>query len=109
MGRFIVTGNYTAAAMKGMIAKPSDRGAATAALIAAAGGKMESYYLTTGDNDFTMTVVTDDQQAMLAALMVAGASGAVSGLKSVQAFTSAEFLAAQKAAGAIAAKYSPPA
>lgn len=109
MARYIVTGSYTAAAMRGMIAKPSDRAAATGTLIAAAGGKMESYYLTTGDNDFTMTVVTDDQRAMLAALMVAGASGAVTGLKSVQAFTSEEFTAAQKAAGALAAKYAAPA
>jgi hypothetical protein len=45
---------------------------------------------------------------MLAALLVAGGSGAVSGLKTVQCFTSAEFLAAQKAAGEIAVKYSAP-
>ncbi len=109
MARYIITGSYTAAAMKGMIAKPSDRAAATGALVAAAGGKMESYYLTTGDHDFTMTVVTDDQTRMLACLMVAGATGAVTGLKSVQAFTSDEFMAAQKAAGAIAAKYQSPA
>ena len=108
MARYIITGSYTAAAMKGMIARPSDRGAATAALITAAGGKMESYLLTTGDHDFTMTVQTDNLTALIASLMVAGASGAVSGLKTVQAFTSDEFLAAQKAAGALAAKYSPP-
>jgi hypothetical protein len=45
---------------------------------------------------------------MLSALIAAGASGAVSGLKTVQCFTSAEFLQAQKAAGAVAAKYSAP-
>ena len=108
MARYIITGSYTAAAMKGMIAKPSDRAAATTALIAAAGGKMESYLLTTGDHDFSMVVQTDNITNMLAALMVAGASGAVTGLKTVQAFTSDEFMAAQKAAGAIAAKYQSP-
>ncbi len=108
MARYIVTGSYTAAAMKGMIAHPSDRAAATAALIAAAGGKMESYHLTTGDNDFTMTVQTDNLTNMLAAMMVAGASGAVTGLKTVQAFTTEEFLAAQKAASAVAGKYQAP-
>jgi len=46
---------------------------------------------------------------MLAALVVAGASGAVSGLKTVQAFSAAEFMAAQKRAGEIAAKYVSPA
>ena len=108
MARYIITGSYTAAAMKGMIAKPSDRAAAAGALIAAAGGKMESFLLTTGDHDFSMVVQTDNITNMLAALMVAGASGAVTGLKTVQAFTSEEFMAAQKAAGAIAAKYQSP-
>jgi uncharacterized protein with GYD domain len=108
MARYIITGSYTAAAMKGMIAKPSDRAAATSALVSAAGGKTEGFYLTTGDTDFLMVVQSDNLPNMLAALMVAGASGAVTGLKTVQAFTSDEFTAAQKAAGAIAARYQAP-
>ena len=108
MAMYIITGSYSAAAMKGMIAHPSDREKATGALVAAAGGKMESFFLTTGDSDFIMRVTSDDITRMLAALMVAGASGAVSGLKTVQCFTSAEFMKAQKDAGAIAAKYAAP-
>ena len=108
MAMYIVTGSYSSAAMKGMIANPSDREKATGALVAASGGKMESFFLTTGDTDFIMRVTTDNVVRMLAALMVAGASGAVSNLKTVQCFTSAEFLEAQKAAGAIAAKYAAP-
>ncbi len=108
MAQYIVTGSYTAAAMKGMIAHPSDREKATAALIAGAGGKMESFFLTTGDSDFIIRVTTDNMVGMLAALMVTGASGAVTGLKTVQCFTSAEFLKAQKAAGDIAVKYAAP-
>ena len=95
--------------MKGLLAKPSDREAATSALIAAAGGKLHSYFVTTGDSDFLMVTETDNLNDMLAALIVAGASGAVTGLKTVQAFTSAEFLAAQKRAGEIAQKYAAPA
>jgi uncharacterized protein with GYD domain len=109
LARNTVTGSYTVAAMKGLLAKPSDREAATSDLVAAAGGKLLSFYLTTGDNDFLMITETDNLQGMLSALIVAGASGAVSGLKTVQAFSSAEFLAAQKQAAAIAAKYSAPA
>jgi uncharacterized protein with GYD domain len=108
MAQYIVTGSYSAAAMKGMIANPSDREQAAAALIASAGGKMESFFLTTGDSDFIMRISTNDMPKMLSGLMVAGASGAVTNLKTVQCFTSAEFTAAQKAAGAIAAKYSAP-
>lgn len=109
MARYIVTGSYTAAAMKGLMAAPSDREAATSALVAAAGGKLHSFFLTTGDADFLMITETDNLGDMLAALIVAGASGAVTGLKTVQAFSSAEFMAAQKRAGEIARKYSAPA
>lgn len=108
MAQYIITGCYSPAAMKGMIAHPSDREKATSALVAAAGGKMESFFLTTGETDFIMRVTSDDIVKMLAALMVAGASGAVTHLKTVQCFTSAEFLQAQKDAGAIAIKYSAP-
>ncbi len=108
MAQYIITGCYTHAAMKGMIANPSDREKAVSALIAAAGGKMESYFVTTGETDFIIRVTSDDITKMLAALMVAGASGGASNLKTVQCFTSAEFLEAQKAAGAIAAKYAAP-
>ena len=108
MAQYIITGNYTAAAMKGMIANPSDREKATGALVAAAGGKLESFFVTTGDTDFIMRVTADDITKMLAALMVAGASGAASNLKTVQCFTSADFMAAQKAAGAITLNYSAP-
>lgn len=109
MARYIVTGSYTGAAMKGMVANPSDREAATSALVTAAGGKLHDFYLVTGDADFLMVTETDNLSDMLAALIVAGASGAVSGLKTVQAFTSAEFTAAQKRAGEIAQKYAGPA
>jgi uncharacterized protein with GYD domain len=109
MAHYIVTGNYTSAAMKGMIAKPSDREAAVRTLIESSGGKLKSFLLTTGDTDYSMIVETSDLTAMLAALMVAGASGATSNLKTVQAFTSAEFTAAQQKAGQIAAKYATPA
>ena len=108
MAHYIVTGSYTALAAKGMIANPSDREAAARAIIEAGGGKLTSFLLTTGDTDFSMIVQTDDISKLLAGLLVVAASGAVSNLKTVQAFTSAEFTAAQKAAATIASKYQPP-
>jgi hypothetical protein len=39
--------------------------------------------------------------------MVAGASGTVSNLKTIRAYTSAEFTAAQKKAGQLAAQFKP--
>lgn len=107
MAMFIVSGRYTADAIKGMMAQPSDREAAVRPLVEAGGGKMISFLVTTGDTDFSMVVETDDLEGLLAALMVAGATGTVSDLKTVQAFTSAEFLAAQKRAGQLASSFKP--
>ncbi|MFP5479677.1 MAG: GYD domain-containing protein [Alphaproteobacteria bacterium] len=109
MARYIVTGRYTAEAMRGLLARPSDREAATGALVAAGGGKLLAFYLTTGATDMLMVVETDDMQKMLPALLVAGASGTITGLTTMQAFTSDEFLAAQKRAGEIARAYNSPA
>jgi uncharacterized protein with GYD domain len=108
MPRYIVTGNYTASAMKGMVENPSDREAAAHALVEAAGGKLESFYLTTGDHDFALKVTIDDATNLIAGLLATGASGAVSNLKTVRAFTSDEFTAMQKKAGEIAKSYKAP-
>ena len=108
MARYIITGHYTQAAMQGMIAHPSDRAAATSAMISAAGGKQEAFYLTTGDNDFLIIVQTDDMTMLLASLIAASASGSSGGFKTVQAFTSAEFTEAQTAAAAMAKAYKAP-
>jgi uncharacterized protein with GYD domain len=111
MARYIITGCYTAAAMKGMMAHPSDRGAASAKIAAASGGTLEHYFVTTGPFDFLMVVSTegDDIEGLLAALMVAGGSGAISNLQTVRALTSDEFTAVQKTAAKIASAYAPPA
>lgn len=107
MSLYIVTGSYTAAAAKGMMANPGDRESAVRPLVEATGGKLLSYHITTGDSDFMMMVESSDGASMLAPLIVAGASGTVSNLKTVQAFTSAEFTAAQKKAGQIAGGFKP--
>ncbi|MDC0657843.1 GYD domain-containing protein [Leisingera sp. SS27] len=108
MPRFIVTGNYTSSAMKAMIENPSDREAAARALVEAAGGKLETFYLTTGDHDFAIKVTIDDISGLLAGLLATGASGAVSNLRTVRAFTSDEFTEIQKKAGSIAGAYKAP-
>lgn len=87
--------------IKGMLAKPSDREAAVRPLIESVGGKLISYYVTTGAHDFQVTVEGDDSVAVMAALMAASAGGGVSNLQTVQAFTPAEFVEAQKKAGAL--------
>jgi uncharacterized protein with GYD domain len=109
MAIFITTGSYSAEAMRGMMAHPSDREAATRKLIESAGGKLIAWYLTTGDSDFMVIAEAPDGAAIIPALLASGASGAVSHLKTVSAFTAAEFMAAQKKAGASAKAYPSPA
>ncbi len=108
MPRFIVTGKYTASAMKSMIDKPSDREAAARAIVDAAGGTLENFYMTTGDNDFSIKVTIDDAKDLMAGLMATGASGAVSNLRTVRAFTTEEFIAIQKRAKELAGAYKSP-
>ena len=108
MPRFIVTGNYSASAMKAMIDSPSDRGVAAQTLVEAAGGSLEAYYVTTGDSDFAIIVTIDKPEDLIAGLLATGASGAVSNLSTSRAFTSEEFTAMQKRAGEIAGAYTPP-
>ncbi|MDD9921159.1 MAG: GYD domain-containing protein [Boseongicola sp.] len=108
MPRFVLTGNYSSAAMKGMIEAPADREAASRSIVEAAGGKLESFYVTTGEHDFIMTISIDNPEDLLAGLMVAGASGAATNLRTSRAFTSAEFTKMQEKAKALAGAYQAP-
>jgi uncharacterized protein with GYD domain len=105
MSTFIISGSYSYDGIKGMMANPSDREAAVRPLIDGMGAKFVSYYVTTGAHDFQLTVETDDPVSLMSALIVAGAGGGVTNLQTVQAFSAAEFMAAQKKAGAMAASF----
>jgi uncharacterized protein with GYD domain len=111
MPRYVMTACYTASALKGMMANPSDRKAASEKIAEAVGGTVEQFYITTGPSDFMMVVKTDsaDVGDILAALMVAGGSGAITNVQTVSALTSEEFTAVQEKAGRIMSAYTPPA
>jgi uncharacterized protein with GYD domain len=109
MPLFVTTGCYTATSAKGMIDNPSDREKAARGIMEAAGGKLQSFYVTTGETDWMAITEFDDGADLIPALLVVGASGAVSNVKTVRAYTGAEFKAAQEKAGNIASSYKPPA
>ncbi|MCB1355468.1 MAG: GYD domain-containing protein [Maritimibacter sp.] len=108
MPRFIFSACYTSDAIKGMLANPSDREAATRAIVEAAGGKLVDYYITTGQKDFLMVVDIDEVKDLMAGIMVAGASGAITNPETIRAFSSAEFNDMQKRAQGLAASYKAP-
>ena len=109
MPQFIITGCYTSAAAKGMIDDPSNREKASRAIVEAGGGKLLSFYITTGETDWLAVVEFADGADMLPVALVTSASGAVSNVKTVRAYTSAEFKAAHKKAASIRSSFKSPA
>ena len=108
MSLFILTGCYTSEAHRGLIKNPSDREEAGRKIFQAAGAKLLSFYVTTGDTDWMAIVEAKDGVDLLPGMLVLGASGANSNLRTVRAYTSSEFMAAQKKAGEIVGSYTPP-
>ena len=58
---YISQGRYTAAAIKGMSAKPEDRSDAVAELFAAAGARLIGWYLTLGPYDWLIIAEAQDE------------------------------------------------
>ena len=103
MGTFITQGNYTNAAMRGMVDNPEDRSAPVAALIESVGAKLIQHYVTTGEFDFLVIAEGDNVIDLVAALMVAGSAGGVTNLRTIQALSTAEAMAAMEKANAVRA------
>ena len=109
MPTFIITGCYTTSAIKGMIDNPENREKASRSVIEAAGGSLHAFYITTGETDWLAIVEFADGADMMPAALVTSASGAVSNVKTVRAYTGKEFRAAQRKAAEIRSSYKAPA
>jgi uncharacterized protein with GYD domain len=107
MGIFITQGNYTQQAIKGMVDNPEDREGAVAALMESVGAKLLQYYVTTGEYDFLVVSEGEDVKDLIAGLMIAGSTGGVANLKTVQALTTQEAKAAMEKANAARAGFRP--
>ncbi len=107
MGIFITQGNYTQQAMKGMIDNPEDRESAVAGLMDSVGARLLQYYVTTGEYDFLIVSEGDSLTDLVAGLMIAGSTGGVTNLKTVQALTTQEAKAAMEKAKAARGGFRP--
>ena len=107
MAIFITQGNYTEQAMKGMVDKPEDRESAVANLMESVGAKLLQYFVTTGEYDFLIVAEGKNVTDLMAGLMIAGSSGSVTNLKTVQALTTQEAEAAMKKAKSARAGFKP--
>jgi uncharacterized protein with GYD domain len=108
MPTFITYASYSHAAIKGMVTEPSDRTAAIKGLVDKAGGKLIAAYMTTGTNDVVIITEVADGSDAVAAGMAAAASGALSKVETVRAWTLTEFKGIQEKASRIGAGFKPP-
>jgi uncharacterized protein with GYD domain len=90
MAIFITQGNYSEQAVKGMVDNPEDRLGAVTGLMESVGAKLLQYYVTTGEYDFLVVTEADNLTDVVSGLMIAGATGGVANLKTIQAMTTQE-------------------
>ncbi len=108
MPMFITYASYSHSGAKGLIEKPEDRSGAIKTLIEKAGGKLIAAYFTTGSNDVVLVSETPDGSDAVAVGMAVTASGFISKIETVRAWTPSEFKGIAEKAAKVAAAYTPP-
>lgn len=79
MAKYLITGSYTPAGIKGVFGEGgSGRRAAVEKLAESVGGTVESFYFGFGGDDFYVTVDLPSNEAAAAVAMTVAASGAAS-------------------------------
>jgi uncharacterized protein with GYD domain len=108
MPMFITYASYSQSGAKGLIEKPADRSGAIKTLIEKAGGKLIALYFTTGSNDVVLISEVADGSDAVAVGMAVSASGSLSKIETVRAWTASEFKGIAEKAAKVASAYAPP-
>ena len=108
MPLFITYASYSEAGIKGIVNNPSDRAETIEKLVAAIGGKLVALYMTTGEHDVVLITEAPDGADAVAAGMAAAASGSLSKLQTVRAWTSSDFVSVAEKAAKLTGAYTPP-
>lgn len=78
MGKYMITGTYTAAGAEGLLADSgTGRRQAVADLLASIGGSLEAFYYMFGSDDVVAIFDAPDDESVAAAAITIGASGMV--------------------------------
>lgn len=108
MPLFITYASYSPSGVKGIVDKPIDRSDVIKALIEKGGGKFIAMYNTTGSNDVVLITEAPDGSDAVAAGMAVSATGSVSKVETVRAWTPSEFKSIAEKAAKVASAYTPP-
>jgi len=108
MPLFITYASYSHSGIKGLVDKPSDRSGIIKALIEKAGGKLIAMYMTTGSNDVVLVSEVADGSDAVAVGMAVAASGSLSKIETVRAWTPSEFKVITEKAARVTSAYTPP-
>jgi uncharacterized protein with GYD domain len=108
MPLFITYASYSHSGVKGIVDKPSDRSSVIKALVEKAGGKFIAMYFTTGSNDVMLITEVADGSDAVATGMAVAATGSISKLETVRAWTPSEFKGIAEKAAKVAGAYTPP-
>lgn len=108
MPLFITYASYPHSGTKGLVDKPSDRSGVIKALVEKAGGKFIAMYFTTGSNDVVLITEAADGSDAVATGMAVAASGSISKIETVRAWTPSEFKGIAEKAAKAAGAYTPP-
>jgi uncharacterized protein with GYD domain len=90
MAKYLISFSYTLEAWAKMIQKPTDRSAATRAVLEPVGGVLECFYFTFGERDGFVIVEVPDSDAAAAAAIAVASTG------SFRAVTSQELIDPQR-------------
>jgi uncharacterized protein with GYD domain len=106
MPRFITYASYSHAGIKGLVDAPSDRSTVIKGLVEKGGGKFLELYMTTGSND--VVLITELPDGTDAVAMAVAASGSLSKVETVRAWTASEFKGIAEKAAKVVGAYKPP-
>lgn len=107
MAIYITQGNYSEKAIQGMVDNPQDRMDAVTGLMESVGAKLLNYYVTTGEYDFLIISEGNNLTDLFAGMMIAGSTGGVKNLKTIEGMTTKDAMKSMEKAKAARASFKP--
>ena len=108
MPKYITYFSYTAESVRAMIHHPSDRSAATRALVESLGGTLVSFYWMQGHHDGFLISEVPDSVTVAALVAAVGSTGSITGLETHEIFDHDQQADVVHKAKAALDAYSPP-